>query len=95
MPLHTRSSQGTTGINHALRYNLVSRHMTKVQRYFQVRGPIDEALMEQIGCLNAVYGIERVRVEPSGSLMVEYDATRISTADVESFLDRAGIPVTA
>lgn len=67
--------------------------MTKVQRYFQLQRPIDEALMEQIGVVNSIYGIERVRVEPSGNLMVEYDATRLNVAQVEGVLERAGIAV--
>jgi hypothetical protein len=67
--------------------------MTKVQRYFQLQRPIDEALMEQIAVVNSIYGIERVRVEPSGNLMVEYDATRLNVAEVEGVLERAGIPV--
>lgn len=68
--------------------------MTKVQRYFQLQRPIDEPLMEQIAQVNSIYGIERVRIEPSGNLMVEYDATRLNTAQVETVLERAGIPVT-
>ena len=67
--------------------------MTKVQRHFHLQRPIDEPLMEQIGHVNSIYGIERVRIEPSGDLMVEYDATRLNTAQVETVLERAGIPV--
>jgi copper chaperone CopZ len=67
--------------------------MTKVQRYFQLQRPIDDALMEQIAVVNSIYGIERVRVEPSGNLMVEYDATRLNVAQVEGVLERAGIAV--
>ena len=68
--------------------------MTKVQRYFRLQRPIDEALMEQIAVVNSIYGIERIRIEPSGNLMVEYDATRLNTPEVETVLERAGIPVT-
>ncbi len=50
--------------------------------------------MEQIARVNSIYGIERIRIEPSGNLMVEYDATRLNTAQVETVLERAGIPVT-
>jgi hypothetical protein len=67
--------------------------MTKVQRHFELQRPIDDALMEQIGVVNSIYGIERVRVEPSGDLMVEYDATRLNVAQVENVLERAGIAV--
>jgi len=65
--------------------------MTKVQRHFQLQRPIDEALMEQIAHVNSIYGVERIRIEPSGNL--EYDATRLNTAEVETVLERAGIPV--
>ncbi len=68
--------------------------MTKVQRHFQLQRPIDETLMEQIAQVNSIYGVERIRIEPSGNLMVEYDATRLNTAEVETVLERAGIPVT-
>ncbi len=67
--------------------------MTKVQRHFQLQRPIDEPLMEQIAHVNSIYGIERIRIEPSGNLMVEYDATRLNTAELEMALERAGIPV--
>jgi len=50
--------------------------------------------MEQIAHVHSMYGIERVRVEPSGRLMVEYDATRLNVAQVENVLEHAGIPVT-
>lgn len=68
--------------------------MTKVQRYFHLQRPIDEPLMEQIAHVHSIYGIDRIRVEPSGNLMVEYDATRLNTAELETVLERAGIPVT-
>jgi hypothetical protein len=68
--------------------------MTKVQRYFKLQRPVDEALMEQIGVVNSIYGIERIRIEPSGNLMVEYDATRLNVAQLEGVLERAGIPIT-
>lgn len=67
--------------------------MTKVQRFFQLARPVDDALLEQIAQVNSIYGIERVRIEPSGVLMVEYDATRLNVAQVESIIERAGIPV--
>ena len=56
--------------------------------------PPDDALMEQIGHVNSIYGIERILIRPSGELMVEYDATRLNVAEVEAALDRAGIQIT-
>jgi hypothetical protein len=50
--------------------------------------------MEKIATLDSIYGIERIQIAPSGQdLMVEYDATRLRMPDVESALERAGIPV--
>lgn len=68
--------------------------MTKVQRHYQVDCPIDDRAMEQIARINSVYGIERVRIERSGRLLVEYDATRLSQAGVSGVLEHAGLPVT-
>ena len=67
--------------------------MTKVQRFFQTDRALDETLMEQLANVNSIYGIERVKIEPSGRVMVEYDATRLSTAQVEGILERSGIAV--
>jgi len=68
--------------------------MTKVQRHFQLQRPVDDVLMERLAQINAIYGIEQVRIRPDGNLMVEYDATRMSRAEVEGIIERAGIPVT-
>ena len=70
--------------------------MTKVQKHFRLQRPLDDSLMEQIADANSIYGIERVRIAPSREeLMVEFDATRVRTNDVEMALRRAGIPVVA
>lgn len=69
--------------------------MTKVQRHFRLQRPLDEALMGQIADANSIYGIERIVIAPSREdLLVEYDATRLRTPDVEAALQRAGVPVT-
>jgi hypothetical protein len=68
--------------------------MTKVQRSFRLQRPLDEALMQRIAEAYGTYGLERIRISPSRDvLMVEYDATRLQTPDVEAALERAGIPV--
>jgi hypothetical protein len=70
--------------------------MTKVQRHFRLQRPLDESLMQQIADANSIYGIERIQIAPSREeLMVEFDATRLHTTEVEMELHRAGIPVTA
>jgi allophanate hydrolase subunit 1 len=70
--------------------------MTKVQKHFRLQRPLDESLMEQIAAANSIYGIERIQIAPSREeLMVEFDASRLQTAEVETALQRAGIPVIA
>ncbi|MEP6717241.1 MAG: hypothetical protein ABJC09_16840 [Terriglobia bacterium] len=68
--------------------------MTKVQKHFQLQRPLDEALMEQIAGANAIYGIEWIKIAPSRTeLVIEYDASRLRAPEVESALQKAGIPV--
>ncbi len=68
--------------------------MTKIQKEFQLTRPLDEELLERISDVHAVYGIQHVKVAPSlDRLTVEYDATRLRPAEVESALASAGIPV--
>jgi allophanate hydrolase subunit 1 len=70
--------------------------MTKVQIRFRLPRPLDDTLLAHIAEIRAVYGIQSVKVAPSlDSLMVEYDATRLRPAEVESMLAGAGIPVIA
>ena len=52
-------------------------------------------MMEQVANANSIYGIERIQISPSrDELMVEFDATRLRVTELESVLQRAGIPVT-
>ena len=68
--------------------------MTKVQLRFRLLKPLDDAMLARISDAHAVYGIQRVQVAPSlDQLLVEYDATRLRPAQVESVLAGAGIPV--
>jgi hypothetical protein len=70
--------------------------MTKVQKHFRLQRPLDDSLMQQIADANSIYGIERIVIAPSREeLMVEFDATRLRTIEVETALQRAGIPVEA
>jgi len=79
-----------------IRYNSVSQPMTKVQKHFRLQRPLDESLMQQIADANSIYGIERIVIAPSREeLMVEFDASRLRTTEVETALQRAGIPVVA
>ena len=66
--------------------------MTKIQVRFRLLNPLDETLLERISNANAIYGIEWIRLSPSmDSVTVEYDATRLRPAEVESALESAGI----
>ena len=66
--------------------------MTKVQKHFRLERPLDDALMQQIADAQALYGIEWIKIAPSREeLIVEFDATRLRTSDVEAALQRAGI----
>ena len=69
--------------------------MTKVQKHFRLQRALDDGLLQQIAAANSIYGIETIKIAPSREdLLVEYDASRLRAPDVESALQRAGIPVT-
>jgi hypothetical protein len=68
--------------------------MTKVQLRYDLAGPLDERLMERIAAAHSIYGLARVQPAPDlNGLIVDYDASRLSEADVEAALRRAGIPI--
>ncbi len=68
--------------------------MTKIQIRFRLEKPLDETLLARISDAHSIYGIYKVQVAPSlDTLLVEYDATRLRPAEVESALENAGIPV--
>ena len=68
--------------------------MTKVQIQFRLERPLDDALMTRIAQAYSIYGIQKIVVAPSlDGLTVEYDATRLRPAEVQSALATAGIPV--
>jgi hypothetical protein len=68
--------------------------MTKVQIRFRLARPLEDAQLPRIAAAHAIYGIEHVTLNPArDALTVEYDATRMRPADVESMLMSAGIPL--
>jgi len=68
--------------------------MTKIQVRFRLQRPLDDAMLSRISDAHAKYGIQRIDVDPSlDALTVDYDATRLRPAEVESVLAGAGIPV--
>ena len=64
--------------------------MTRVQMHFRLRQPLDDNEMKKLSDASAIYGIQKVKLG-DGSLMVEYDATRLRPAEVEAALAQAGI----
>jgi hypothetical protein len=68
--------------------------MTKVQIRFRLQRPLDDVLLARISDAHAFYGIHRVTLTPAlDAVTVEYDATRLRPAEVESALLGGGIPV--
>ncbi len=68
--------------------------MTKVQIRFRLQKPLDDVMLNRLSDTTALYGIQKIKVDPAlDRLMVEYDATRLRPAEVESALAGAGIPV--
>jgi hypothetical protein len=68
--------------------------MTKVQIRFRLQKPLDDTMLERLSDTSALYGIQKIKIDPAlDGLMVEYDATRLRPAEVESALAGAGIPV--
>jgi hypothetical protein len=69
--------------------------MTKIQIRFKLMKPLDDVLLARISDAHAFYGIQKIQFSPTmDGLMVEYDATRLKPAEVESALAGAGIAVT-
>jgi hypothetical protein len=69
--------------------------MTKVQTQFRLQRPLDDSSLNNLAAANAIYGIHRLKLTPAmDELFVEYDATRLRPAEVESALAGAGIPIT-
>jgi len=69
--------------------------MTKVQIDFQLQHSLNDELLTRIANAYSIYGIQKIKLDGSAGLMVEYDATRLRPAEVHAALSRAGIPVTA
>lgn len=69
--------------------------MTKLQIRFKLQKPLDDVLLSHISDAHSFYGIFQIQVSPAmDGLMVEYDATRLKPAEVESALAGAGIAAT-
>jgi hypothetical protein len=58
--------------------------------HFRLLEPLNEAGMTKLSDASAIYGIQKLKLD-AGSLMVEYDASRMRPAEVEAALAQAGI----
>lgn len=68
--------------------------MTKVQITFKLSRPLNEADLVNISRMHSVYGFIIVRWKPEANdLFVEYDASRLSTAEVRGSLEQHGLPL--
>jgi allophanate hydrolase subunit 1 len=66
--------------------------MTKLEKRFRLLKPPDETALARLTQTHALYGILKLSLAPSlDSLTVEYDATRLRPAEVESALAAAGV----
>jgi len=62
-------------------------------QYDLMRKATDEDA-EAIDKAHTVYGFQMVKLAPAGDrITVQYDATRLSEKDVESWLIRLGVPI--
>jgi len=66
--------------------------MTQVEIHFSLESPLDDKLLEAVARAHGIYGIRRVKIDPSGQfIIVEYDASRLQPPQVEAALRSAGI----
>ncbi|HUK88412.1 MAG TPA: hypothetical protein VLT85_12170 [Terriglobales bacterium] len=66
--------------------------MTAVDVSFRCGRPPGEAELRALQAAREVYGMRRIRFEPRDSIVsVEYDASRLNEATVESLLRQAGL----
>ncbi len=82
-------------IIHSAREPMVSCvRMTKVEVSFGLTRRVTEPDMEAISRAHAVYGIQAVRLAPPlDSIIVDYDASRLSEARLEAALVQCGVPL--
>lgn len=68
--------------------------MTKVQLHYPLTRPLEDADLDAISTVHAVYGMMRVQATPAlDALEVDYDASRLMERDVEAVLKRFGLPI--
>lgn len=67
--------------------------MTKVVTHFTLTRPLDDALLNRIADAHSLFGLQRVQLSPDlKGVIVEWDASRLTAAQVDGALHSAGIP---
>ncbi len=67
--------------------------MTKVVTHFTLARALDETLMNRIADAHSLFGLQRVQLSPDmKEVIVEWDSCRLTPAQVDNALQRAGIP---
>jgi len=67
--------------------------MTSVVTHFTLARPLDETLMNGIAAAHSQFGLQHVRLSPDmKEVIVTWDASRLTPAQVEASLHSAGIP---
>lgn len=65
--------------------------MTKCERTYELARPLEAALLEKVGALQGVVGIQKLRVAPQlDAITVGWDAARLSIPQLESLLAQYG-----
>jgi hypothetical protein len=68
--------------------------MTTVEILFRCGTPPTDAVMMALGSIREVYGIRRFRFDRAAhTLRVEYDATRLSAANVARLIGESGLEI--
>jgi hypothetical protein len=68
--------------------------MTKVQLDYDLTRPLTDNDAAAVSNVHSWYGMYRVQIAPAlDRILVEYDASRLSEKDVESVLQRFGLPI--
>jgi allophanate hydrolase subunit 1 len=68
--------------------------VTKIVVHFRLEKPLTEPMLAAIREAHTIYGIARISLSKAmDNLTVEYDATRLRPAEVESRLRMYGLPV--
>jgi hypothetical protein len=68
--------------------------MTKVTLHYDLIRPLTDDDLPAISNVHSVYGMVRVQLAASlDKIVVDYDASRLKKADVETELMKHGIPI--